>query len=104
MKKEKMITRTMFSTVANVKFFDCNENNVKDAKFVFCGKLENKDIELAVKDEFENDFRFGNGLHKFVMINSVSYQEKLYGVTESDFMKLAVELPPRKVNNAQEDE
>ena len=103
MKKEKMITRTIITTAANCKFFDMDKNIVNDSIFCFTGKLDDKEIENAVKDEFEDAFRFGKGHFKYITINSVDYIERLYGVTESAFLSIAEELPPRKVNETQED-
>ena len=98
MKKEKLITRTIVSTKANLKLFDITNSIVIDVPdFIFTGELTEKDIEKQFNLLNRNDV-------KLIMVNSFEKVEKLYGVTESDFMKIAIELPPRKVNNAQEDE
>lgn len=99
MKKEKLITRTIVSTLANVKVFSKDENAVSDITVEFAGKLDEKEI----KETFEKVVA-SKGVYCFIMVNNFEKVERLYGVTESDFMKIAVELPPRKVNNAQEDE
>ena len=41
---------------------------------------------------------------KFIMVLDITYQEKLYGVSESAFLEIAKELPPRKANETQEEE
>ena len=104
MKKEKLITRTIISSVVNYKFFDMDENIVKDDEIILAGKMTDKEIENEIKDMFEDDFRFGKEHRKYIMINSVQYVEKLYGVTESAFLEIAKELPPRKANETQEEE
>lgn len=98
MKKEKLITRTIISSIVDYKFFDMDENVAKDEVITLAGKLTAKEIEIEI------NFLFGNTHRKFIMINDIDYIEKLYGVTESAFLKIAKELPPRKVNETQEEE
>lgn len=101
MKKEKLITRTIVSTKANCKVFLINAQLVIDEDITFAGKLDGKDLDNACREYYEKDTV--NAI-KFIMVNSVKTIEKLYGVTESEFMAIAKELPPRKVNETQEDD
>ena len=103
MKREKLITRTVITTLVNFKYFDCDSNTVKDSYTSLIGKLSAKDVEEEIKASFENDKHFGFN-NKFIMVNSISYNEKLYGVTETAFLEIAKELPPRKNNETQEDD
>ena len=104
MKKEKLITRTIALSIVNFKFFDMDKNSVEDSTLEFSGKMNEKDAEEEIKDIFEYDFRFGKAHRKLIVVNSIEYAEKLYGVSESAFLEIAHELPPRKVNESQEDD
>lgn len=101
MKREKLITRTIISTKANCKVFLINAQLVIDEDITFTGKLEGKELDNACREYYEKD---NVNAIKFIMVNSVETIEKLYGVTESEFMAIAKELPPRKVNETQEEE
>ena len=98
MKKEKLITRTMITTHVNVIMYDDAEKSTFEMPHNIVGKVS-KDVALEIlHDTFDTDTL------KVVMVNTMDYVEKLYGVTESEFMAIAKELPPRKNNETQEDE
>lgn len=101
MKREKLITRTIVSTIANCKVFLINLGAIVDEDVTFTGKLDGKELENACRNYYDND---NSNSIKFIMVNSVETVEKLYGVTEKDFMAIAKELPPRKANEMQEDD
>ena len=105
MKKEKLITRTIISTLAFVKYYDVTEKMVHDSFFTLAGKLDEKEVIAEMNDMFNMDYE-NNPIEnkKFIMVLDITYQEKLYGVTESAFLEIAKELPPRKANETQEEE
>ncbi|MBO7733467.1 MAG: hypothetical protein J6S67_12960 [Methanobrevibacter sp.] len=101
MKREKLITRTIISTKVNAKFFNLADEVVFNSEVTFTGKLDEKDAKKACMETIENNPSCG---YTFIKINNLETIEKLYGVTESEFMAIAKELPPRKNNETQEDE
>lgn len=98
MKKEKLITRTMVTTHVNVIMYDVSEKTTFEMPHNIVGKVSVNDALEILHDTFDTDTL------KVVMVNTMDYIEKLYGVTESEFMAIAKELPPRKINETQEDE
>lgn len=101
MKKEKLITRTISTTKVDAKFFNLKDEVVFNSEMTFTGKLDEKEAKKACLDVIENNPSCG---YTFIKINYLENIEKLYGVTESEFMAIAKELPPRKVNETQEEE
>lgn len=97
MKKEKMITRTMITTHVDVILYDVNDKTTFDMPHNIVGKVSVDDALEILHDTFDTDTL------KVVMISKMEYIEKLYGMPESLFMEHATELPPRKVNETQED-
>lgn len=98
MKKEKLITRTMVTTHVNVIMYDVSEKATFEMPHNIVGKVSVNDALEILHDTFDTDTL------KVVMISTMDYVEKLYGVTESEFMAIAKELPPRKNNETQEEE
>ena len=101
MKKEKLITRTIISTKVDAKFFNLEDEVVFNSKVTFAGKLDEKEAKKACMEMIEHNPNCG---FTFIKINYLENIEKLYGVTESEFMAIAKELPPRKVNETQEED
>ena len=97
MKKEKIITRTIESTVVCYKVFVISEARVADCATTISGKLSEKDCAKVLADRYAN-----NDDRKFIMVERVDVEEKLYGMPESLFMQYATELPPRKVYEKEE--
>ena len=101
MKKEKLITRTIITTKVDAKFFNLKDEAVFNSEMTFTGKLDEKEAKKACMAVIENNPTCG---YTFIKINSLENIEKLYGVTESDFMSIAKELQPRKNNETQGEE
>jgi len=97
MKKEKIITRTIESTIVNYKVFSIKTGEVFDNVHTIAGKYDEKECTKVLSAEYESSEEF-----KFIMVNSVEVIEKLYGMPESVFMMYATELPPRKVYEKEE--
>lgn len=90
MARERMITRTVFVNVVEVMTVNTTTAEVRNITAEIGGNLTNdKDIMKAVKKAHETD------TVKCVAIVSTSVQEVLYGMPESDFIRLAKVLPPR---------
>ena len=91
MKKEKMITRTIDTTVCDVKVFNVAKSTVEDVEIQLSGNYDFNEAEKELRESMATDEKM-----KFIMVNSVNVISKLYGMPESLFIAYATELPPRK--------
>ena len=91
MKKEKLITRTIESTVVSYKVFVVSKGQVDSCVTTLTGRMNEKDCAKVLTAKYEN-----NNDRKFIMVEAIFVEEKLYGMPESIFMTYATELPPRK--------
>lgn len=85
MKKERMITRTIITTNAEILCFNLDTNEVITLNESYIGDLSDKDIEK----QFIIDY--GNSA-KFLKLISAQKSSKLYGISEKNFLQFAVEL------------
>ena len=90
MARERMVTRTVELTIAEVMTVDTTTAKVETIAYEIGGGLtEEKAILKAVKKLHETD------TFKCVSVVSVTIKEILYGMSEIDFIKNAKVLPPR---------
>ena len=101
MKKEKMVTRTIVTTIANCKYYNLKDETLFDSSLTYTGKLDEKQVKTEINGMIERNPEIG---YTLVKVNYITYEEKLYGMPESVFLVNATELPPRKINETQEDE
>ena len=101
MKKEKMVTRTIVTTIANCKYYNLKDEILFDSSLTYTGKLDEKQVKNEINGMIERNPECG---YTLVKVNFITYQEKLYGMSETVFLANATELPPRKNNETQEDE
>lgn len=101
MKKEKMVTRTIVSTKADIKFYNVNDDALFNSELVFAGNLDEKGLKIACLEMCE---KYPERGFTFVKVNHYETIEKLYGMPESVFLAHAVELPPRKTTENTEEE
>lgn len=85
MKKEKMITRTIVTTNAEIMSFNLDTNEVITINESYIGDLSDKEIEKQFSVDYNNSA-------KFLKLVSAEKTSKLYGITEKDFLQYAVEL------------
>lgn len=85
MKKEKMITRTIVTTNAEIMAFNLDTNEVITLNEFYIGDLSDKEIEKKFSADYNNSA-------KFLKLVSAEKTSKLYGITEKDFLQYAVEL------------
>ena len=85
MRKEKMITRTIVTTNAEIMAFNLDTNEVITLNESYIGDLSDKDIEKQFAIDYDNSA-------KFLKLVNAEKSSKLYGITEKDFLKYAVEL------------
>ena len=85
MRKEKMITRTIVSTNAEIMAFNLDTDEVITLKESYIGDLSDRDIEKQFAIDYDNSA-------KFLKLVNAEKTSKLYGITEKDFLENAVEL------------
>ena len=89
MARKPMVTRTLISTVATVLCLNVETAEPTNETFSIARTFKDDDkLMKALKAEHETDDL------KLVHIVDKSEVEKLYGMTETDFMKYASELDP----------
>lgn len=90
MARERMVTRTVELTVAEVMTLNTATAEVATVTYKVGGTFKDTNAVLkAVKKLHETD------TFKCVAVQSVSTEEVLYGMPEAEFIKLAKVLPPR---------
>lgn len=85
MRKEKMITRTIVTTNAEIMAFNLDTNEVITLTESYIGDLSDKEIEKQFSVDYDNTA-------KFLKLVSAEKTTKLYGISEKDFLQYAVEL------------
>ena len=85
MRKEKMITRTIVTTNAEIMAFNLDTNDVITLNESYIGDLSDKDIEKQFAIDYSNSAIF-------LKLVNAEKSSKLYGITEKDFLENAVEL------------
>lgn len=85
MRKEKMITRTIATTNAEIMAFNLDTNEVIRLNESYIGDLSDKEIEKRFTVDYQNSAKF----LKLVVAEKTT---KLYGISEKDFLQYAVEL------------
>lgn len=94
MRKEKLITRTIISTRADVLLYNVESKETHEETFTFSGIIKkNATIENKVKKELEADGRF---YEKVVSVLSSDGIDALYAITESDFIAHATRYDSRE--------
>lgn len=85
MRKEKMITRTITITNAEIMAFNLDTNEVITLIETYIGDLSDKEIEKQFSVDYSNSA-------KFLKLVDAEKTSKLYGISEKDFLEYAVEL------------
>ena len=90
MARERMITRTVTEVTAKVMCVNVDTAQAEVVTHVLSGNYEdNSQILKTLKKLHETDN------YKLIKVEEVETKEKLYGMTEQQFIELAKELPPR---------
>ena len=85
MRKEKMITRTITVTNAEIMVFNLDTNEVITLNESYIGDLSDGEIEKRFCADYGNSA-------KFLKLVNAEKSSKLYGIAEKDFLQYAVEL------------
>lgn len=93
-----MVTRTIESTVATVLCLNVQTCEPCNLTVEVAGTFKDEEkLMRAIKEAHESD------TIKFVQIVENHTKQRLYGMTEEDFLTYAVEMPPRKTAEETED-
>ena len=90
MARERMITRTVTEVTAKVMCVDVETAQVSVVSYVLTGNYEDNEQILKTLKKLRETDNF-----KLIKVEGVETKEKLYGMTEQQFIELAKELPPR---------
>ena len=89
MARERMVTRTIEETVVVALCMEVSTASVKEMTYTLGQQNDDAAILKALKKQYETDD------FKVVAIKSKTVSEKLYGMSEADFIKFAKVLPAR---------
>ena len=90
MARERMVTRTISFTEVTVISMNIETVTPRHEVIRIAGVFDNDKVLLnKLKKRYETD------LYKIVSITDTKVIEKLYGMSEEDFIEYAKELPPR---------
>ena len=97
MAKERMVTRTLTITTVEVLTVDITTATTGTDRFDIVGEHTFDTALKAVKEIYETDTT------KIVTITDLVLNDYLYGMPESDFIKMAKILPPRTTTKVGEE-
>ena len=97
MARERMVTRTVMVTVAEVMCLNVTNAEVQINTYEMSGTYtDNNTLLKALKKVYETEEL------KLVSVQEVDEKEVLYGMKEVDFIRLATILPPRSTKEVEE--
>ena len=89
MARERMVTRTINVTIVEAICMDITTVETSFRKLELTGETYDTSTALkALKKEYETD------TFKVVAVNGLETIERMFGMKETDFIRLAVELDP----------
>ena len=97
MAREKMVTRTLTITTVEVMNVEISTSTIGTARFDIVGDHTFDTALKAVKELYETETT------KIVTITDLVLNDYLYGMPESDFIKMAKILPPRNTTKVGEE-
>ena len=90
MARERMVTRTINEYQINVLCVDTLKAELSEQSVKLSGEYKDESEILETLQK-----RYNLDTFKVVSVKSVNIVEKLYGMSELDFIRYAKELPPR---------
>lgn len=101
-KKERLITRTLTSSVVNIMFFDMTQNKQTSERETLSGDFtKSSDSELLAyaREHYE---KVGEKI--VLMAKVIKTDKKRYAITETDFLKYAHEMTAEEEKAEKEEE
>lgn len=96
MARERMVTRTVLEKVANVLTVNTETRETNVAGYCVSATIPDDKICKVLKKQYSPNPEYNN--ISFVAVLSVEVTETLYGMPETEFIRLAKVLPPRNAN------
>ena len=97
MARERMVTRTLTITTVEVMTVNITTATTGTDRFDIVGEHTFDTALKAVKEIYETDTT------KIVTITDLVLNDYLYGIAESEFVKMAKILPPRNITKVGEE-
>lgn len=94
MSRERMVTRTVVTTMVDVLVININTSETGTKTFVLTQNMVKDEKTMLNNAQVMLENECGE-MWKAVAIKNIKEEETLYGMTEQDFMKYAKVLPPR---------
>lgn len=94
MARERMVTRTVVTTMVDVLVVNINTAETGTKTFVLAQNMVKDEKTMLNNAQVMLENECGK-MWKAVAIKNIKEEETLYGMTEQDFMKYAKVLPPR---------
>lgn len=94
MARERMVTRTVITTMVDVLVININTADTGTKTFVLTQNMVKDEKTMLNNAQVMLENECGE-MWKAVAIKNIKEEETLYGMTEQDFMKYAKVLPPR---------
>lgn len=94
MARERMVTRTVVTTMADVLVINIETAETATKSFVLTQNMVKDEKTMLNNSQVMLEKECGE-MWKTVAIKNVKEKETLYGMTEQDFLKYAKVLPPR---------
>lgn len=94
MARERMVTRTVVTTMVDVLVININTAETGTKTFVLTQNMVKDEKTMLNNAQVMLENECGE-TWKAVAIKNIKEEETLYGMTEQDFMKYAKVLPPR---------
>lgn len=98
MEREKMVTRTVTQTTAEVMTIDVTTAEVQICEYNIGGTYDDNEALLKKLQKL-----FQTDTFKLVNINATTVEDLLLGMTEEDFIRYATVLPPRSAKKESEE-
>ena len=87
--KERLITRTITSTVCNVMYVDLDSMEVKSERMNVSGDF----TKISEQEQLEYGRAIvEKGNKRVIMVKAVKLEQKKYAISETDFLKYAHEM------------
>ena len=87
MARERMITRTVTTNIIESLYFDLEKMDTVIDKFVVTGE----ELDTTKAQELLNKSKF-EGSRKFLKVIKVDHDTQLYGMPETEFIRLAKKI------------
>lgn len=94
MARERMVTRTVVTTMVDVLVININTAETGTKTFVLTQNMVKDEKTMLNNAQVMLENECGE-MCKAVAIKNIKEEETLYGMTEQDFLKYAKVLPPR---------